>query len=311
MFKYIEDFIKYLDIEKNGSLNTSAAYRRDLREFVDFLMGEEGLPPEPSEVKGSDVTSFVASLHGRRKNATIARKLSSIKSFFTFLVRKGFLASNPAAFVPCPRVTKGLPTVLTVDEAKELVEAPVPATRAADIRKVGVALRDLAILELLYSTGIRVAELVGISNQDIDLDSGTVRVKGKGNKERITYIGKNAALALADYDLWLRKQDRARLYNGPFFPGPGNLKSITERTVQRVLKRYVEKSGIDKDPTPHSLRHTFATHLLDAGVDIRSIQEMLGHEKISTTQRYTRVSMDSLLEAYDKGHPRSKSIKDK
>ena len=219
MQRYIVKFAKYLEVEKNASAHTRAAYERDLREFARFLspVGEAS-PPEPSGVRGGDVTSFVASLHGRRKNSTVARKLSSIKSFFAFLVKKGIVKSNPASFVPSPKVASHLPIVLTVEEAKELVETPKPATTIKDRRKAGVALRDLAILELLYSAGIRVSELVGLSCGSVDIKNNSLRVLGKGGKERVAFLGGYAVAALSAYDLWLRKEGAARVLESPFFP---------------------------------------------------------------------------------------------
>ncbi len=316
----IERFDTYLDVERNASIHTRAAYKRDLLEFVAFLEGV-GAPATLKGVGEAEVKDYVASLHGRLKKSSIARKLSSVRSFYTFLLKKGELKKSPAEFVPVPKVGKFLPTVLTVDEAVLLVTSPAPSkttsgvttsgktTRgASDQAKLGMLLRDHAVLELLYSAGVRVSELVALNHADVDLKLGTLRVMGKGSVERIAYMGSHAVTALVAYN------DRAdRIFvkgnvKAPLFCGRGSGR-ITARTVQRIVKKYVSKSNIDKRPTPHSLRHTFATHLLDAGLDLRAIQELLGHKNLSTTQRYTKVSIEGLIRSYDKGHPRAKGRK--
>lgn len=313
----IERFVKYLEIERNASVHTRAAYRRDLLEFLAFLENSNA----EIAVKGvtqADVKAFVASLHGRLKRSSIARKLSSIRSFYTYLIKKRVISASPAEFVPVPKVGKFLPTVLTVDEAEALVSAPDPKESArgavvnsvADLLKLGIVLRDRAILELLYSAGIRVSELVALNRADVDFKASTLRVLGKGGVERIAYMGKPALSALNAY---IKFVDEASpgvkvLAGEPVFFGRANAR-LTTRTVQRIVKKYVSKSSIGKRPTPHSLRHTFATHLLDAGLDLRAIQELLGHKNLSTTQRYTKVSIDGLIESYDRGHPRAKGTK--
>ncbi|MBI5493298.1 MAG: tyrosine recombinase XerC [Deltaproteobacteria bacterium] len=247
-------------------------------------------------MKEPDITAFVYRLFRSNKKVSIARKLSSIRSFFRFLSRKGLVEANPAELVPTPKVEKYLPPVLTAEEAVSLVEGPIKTDSPT-------ALRDLAILEVLYSSGIRVSELTGVALKDADLEAGTIKVLGKGNKERIAYLGDYAKDSLKRY---IDKERSAAETDAPLFAGKGGGGRVSVRTVQRLVGKYVVTSGIDKTPTPHALRHSFATHLLDAGVDLRSIQEMLGHSKLSTTQRYTRVSMKSMMEAYDKAHPRSK-----
>ncbi len=292
----VDDFIRYLEVERNASPNTRLSYLRDLREFEAFLRETNGAVFDVKAVKESDVTAFVYRLFKGHKKVTIARKLSSIRSFFRFLARKGVIEANPAELVPTPKVEKYLPPVLTVEEAASLIEGPKKA-------EASTALRDLAMLEVLYSSGIRVSELTGLKTGDVDLEAGTIKVLGKGGKERIAYLGDFAKDSLRKYI------DKGRLKAGPgsaLFAGKGGGGRIAERTVQRLVKGYAASSGINKAPTPHALRHSFATHLLDAGVDLRSIQEMLGHSKLSTTQRYTRVSMKSMTEAYDKAHPRAK-----
>ena len=297
----IEAFLDYLEAEKNASIHTRLAYERDLREFTRFLEDSLALSSggAVTGVKESDITAFAANLHGTRKKATIARKLSSIKSFFAFLLRKEIIKKDPSALITRPKVEKRLPTVLTVEEAKSLVEAP----QGNEGKKINAEeiLKDRAILEVLYSSGVRVSELTGLNLRDVDFTEGTIRVLGKGGKPRIALLGSFAIDALKRYLSFARKN---ALSEEPLFIGRGK-KHITQRTVQRLVRKYTLASGINKTPTPHSLRHTFATHLLDRGVDLRTIQELLGHANLSTTQRYTSVSMERLMSAYDKAHPRA------
>jgi integrase/recombinase XerC len=314
----IERFDKFLEVERNASIHTRAAYKRDLLEFVSFLESTDCSHGGPT-VKGvgeAEVKAYVASLHGRLKRSSIARKLSSIRSFYTYLTKKRVIDFSPAEFVPVPKVGKFLPTVLTVDEAEALVSSPVlpkaacgaAAGKALDPAKLGILLRDRAVLELLYSAGIRVSELVALNRADVDFKGGTVRVMGKGGVERIAYMGTHALSALEAYSRWVDGALGKAGSSEPFFFGRAKGR-LTARTVQRTVKKYVSVSAIDKRPTPHSLRHTFATHLLDAGLDLRMIQELLGHKNLSTTQRYTKVSIEGLIESYDRGHPRAKGIK--
>jgi integrase/recombinase XerC len=298
----IEDFLRYLTVERNASVHTLEGYSRDLRQFEGFLKDAglclAGGRVDAGRVDEAAVRAFIYSLHGGLRKVTVARKLSSVRSFFRFLVKKGVLGANPAELMPTPKVEKFLPSVLTVDEAIELVETPARGKTSE------AAVRDLAILEVLYSTGIRVSELTGLDMGDLDLKAGTIKVLGKGGKERIAFLGRSAVDSLSAY-LRLKPAGHEWPGKGPVFTGIRGGR-ITGRAVQRVVKKYVVKSGINKTPTPHSLRHSFATHLLDAGVDLRSIQEMLGHEKLSTTQRYTRVGTDTIMEAYDRAHPRAR-----
>jgi integrase/recombinase XerC len=307
MLALIEDFCTYLRVERNASVNTRLGYRRDLLQFHRFLTdsgllleGATGVGPVDEE----GVRAFVYSLYGSCKKVTVARKLSSIRSFFRFLIKKKHASSNPAAALPTPRAESFLPSVLTVEEATALIEAPRMAGLPAGAKAPKRAKRDLAILEVLYSTGARVSELTGLDLKDVDLPALSVKVCGKGGKERIVFLGRLAAKSLKAY-LAERGIYGEVGVQGPLFLGARGSR-ITQRAVQRLVKKYVSSSGIQKSPTPHSLRHSFATHLLDAGVDLRSIQEMLGHAKLSTTQRYTRVSVESMVEAYDRAHPRAK-----
>jgi integrase/recombinase XerC len=295
----VGEFMDYLAVERNYSLHTRAGYESDLRQFYEFLKeeGRWGAEPAPKGVSEAAVTSFVYRLHGSCRKVSIARKLSSIRSFFRFLIRKGLASSNPAELVATPKAEKYLPAVLTAEEAKSLVEAPALKHEGADDNRN--ALRDLAILEVLYSSGIRVSELTGLDMKDVDLSAGTMKVLGKGGKERIAFLGDFAKGSLKAYI------DFRGGHDGPVFLGKGQQR-ITPRTIQRLVKAYTVSCGISKDPTPHALRHSFATHLLDAGADLRSIQELLGHAKLSTTQRYTKVGIQKMMEAYDSAHPRAK-----
>ena len=303
MLALIEDFCTYLRVERNASVNTRLGYRRDLGQFHRFLTGSGHLLEGAADIESVDeeaVRAFVYSLHEGCKKVTVARKLSSIRSFFRFLIKKRYVSVNPAASLPTPRAESFLPSVLTVEEATALIEAP----KKAGAKSPKTAKRDLAILEVLYSSGIRVSELTGLDLKDIDLPAHSVKVHGKGGKERIAFLGSLAADSLKAY-LAERGMAGEVGVQGPLFLGARGSR-ITDRVVQRLVKKYVLSSGILKTPTPHSLRHSFATHLLDAGVDLRSIQEMLGHAKLSTTQRYTRVSAESMMEAYDRAHPKAK-----
>ncbi len=245
---------------------------------------------------------YLSFLHRKNKKTSIARKLSTLRSFFKYLMRQEVISTNPAKPISTPRMEKLLPTVLTVDEAFRLVESPLWERKSREAE-----LRDRALLELLYSSGIRVSELVGLNLGRVDLDLEIIKVMGKGRKERIVPIGAKAITALKAYlDVRPIREDESPLFV--------NLRGgrLTSRSVARVIKKYARKSGIFRKISPHSLRHTFATHLLDAGADLREIQEMLGHVSLSTTQRYTHLTVGKLMEVYDKAHPRSfKNMKSK
>jgi len=291
----IHQFIHYLSAEKNASPHTCRGYQRDLEEFEDFLKrSRTSLSPEGAIEMGKvdrlDIRKYLSFLHRKNKKSSIARKLSTLRSFFKYMVKEQLTPSNPAKTVSTPKVEKFLPTTLTVDEAFRLMESPATNGR----------LRDRAILELLYSSGLRVGELVGLNLSHLDLDLGIVKVMGKGRKERIVPVGLKAVQALKAY-----LQERGILEGKePLFVNSRGGR-LTDRSVGRLVKKYTKRSGIFRKVSPHSLRHSFATHLLDAGADIREIQEMLGHASLSTTQRYTHLSLGHLMEVYDKAHPRS------
>ena len=255
---------------------------------------------EMEKVDRMAIRKYLSFLHRKNKKSSIARKISTLRSFFKYMVREQVIPSNPAKGVSTPKVEKTLPTTLTVDEAFRLMESPTTFSEKPSEGSKEKGLRDRAILELLYSSGLRVSELVGLNSNQLDLDLGIVRVMGKGRKERIVPVGVKAIKALEAY-----LEKRGMLEGGePIFVNSVGGR-LTARSVGRLMKRYTRHSGIFRKVSPHSLRHTFATHLLDAGADIREIQEMLGHSSLSTTQRYTHVSMGKLMEVYDKAHPRS------
>ncbi len=303
---FILQFIHYLSAEKNASPHTCRCYQRDLGEFENFLKSQgadlsRSGKPEWEEVDRIVIRKYLSVLHRKNKRSSIARKISTLRSFFRYLIREKLVSSNPAKAVSTPKVEKTLPTTLTVDEAFRLMGSPDKLLKGVSEEEAKKsALRDCAILELLYSSGLRVGELVGLNLKHLDLHLGIVRVMGKGRKERIVPIGDKAIEALKAY--LNRRGDPES--EAPLFV---NLRGgrLTSRSVARLVKKYTRASGIVRKVSPHSLRHSFATHLLDAGADIREIQEMLGHASLSTTQRYIHLSPGKLMEVYDKAHPRS------
>lgn len=288
MKDYIEQFLNFLKAQRDVSPHTLRAYSRDLREFLRFV------EKEPRRIDNLDIRSFLASLHHRKlKKSSISRKLATIRSFFKYLHKEGYVKKNPAKLVASPRVPKNLPRFLTVDEAFSLMEAPRGDTFKAT--------RDRAILELLYSSGIRVSELTSLDIGDLDTKESLMRVKGKGKKERILPIGAKAMEAINNYlpeRISLRRKSQALFLN----KRGGRL---TERSIRRILVEYSKIVRLKGCPSPHTLRHTFATHLLQGGADLRSIQELLGHSSLSTTQKYTHVDIAHLVEVYDRAHPLS------
>ncbi len=292
-------------MEKNASPHTCRCYRRDLEAFEEFLK-DSGIQLTPGgdvkieKVDRISIRKYLSFLHRKNKKSSIARKISTLRSFFKYLVREQLIPSNPAKAVSTPKMEKTLPTTLTVDEAFRLMDSPQKSPGKSSNGSEERKLRDRAILEVLYSSGLRVSELVGLNSNQLDLDLGIVRVMGKGRKERIVPVGAKAAGALKAY---FEKRGVLEGEDPIFVNAAGG--RLTARSVGRLIKKYSRHSSIFRRVSPHSLRHTFATHLLDAGADIREIQEMLGHSSLSTTQRYTHVSMGKLMEVYDKAHPRS------
>lgn len=301
----IEKFIEYLRSQKAYSNHTIRNYRIDLRQFFDFLvekqrlMGKGEVPPVSESIDFLVIREYLGNLYGRYKRTTISRKLSAVRSFFHFLERMGLSTGNPAADISTPKQGKYIPAYLPVDEMFRLLEGPD--------REKPLGSRDRAILEVLYSCGIRVSELAGLDLSSIDFDQRLVRVLGKGNKERIIPIGRKALGAVENYieaTRSLRRKAQGDIQDGPLFM---NFRGgrLTTRSIGRIIKKYGRQCGLMTEISPHSLRHSFATHLLDGGADLRSVQELLGHASLSATQKYTHVSLDRLMEVYDKAHPRS------
>lgn len=287
-------FEKYLKFEKVASSETIRSYSRDLNSFFDYLQREGGV--KFKDVSSVMIRGYMGLLHKKYEKSSIARQISAIRSFFRFLCREGILEANPADLVSTPKLPKKLPKVLSVDAVFHLIQAPNV--------KSDLGVRDRAILELLYASGLRVSELVGLNVESVDLREGVVKVRGKGKKERIVPVGREALKAISAYK-GIRKplNDKER---GLYLNHRGE--RLTTRSIARILDKYILQSAIDQKVSPHTLRHSFATHLLGAGADLRGIQELLGHAQLSTTQRYTQVSVDKLMEVYDKAHPRAKSL---
>jgi integrase/recombinase XerC len=301
----IARFVDYLKSQRRYSEHTLRNYRTDINRFYDFLTQVKGLEGknkallEVGDIDYKDIRQYLGALYGRYNRSTIARKLSAIRSFFYFAEKVVPGISNPAAGISTPKLGKFIPGYLTVDDMFRLLEGP-------DSEKP-LGARDRAIIEVLYSCGIRAAELAGLNLSDIDFEQRLVRVVGKGNKERVVPIGRKALESVKDYleaVSSLRRIGRDSGDNGsPLFINYRGAR-LSTRSIRSVIRKYVIKCGLAADITPHSLRHTFATHLLDGGADLRSVQELLGHESLSTTQRYTHVSIGRLMEVYDKAHPR-------
>lgn len=296
------DFEAHLAVERNLSPHTLKNYLADLRQFREFLEsdGPSGMDGEDgvSRIDHLTIRSFLGSLYRKKlKKTTIGRKVAALRSFFGYLLREGKIGANPADLVQSPRTEKYIPAFLSVDDAAALL--------SADFGPGFQGLRNRAIAELFYSAGIRLGELTGLNLEDIDFGEGLMRIRGKGRKERIVPVGRPALEALREY-LVKRTEicgERAERENAVFVGAGG--RRLTARTVQRIIDRAVLRSGINRKISPHALRHSFATHLMDAGADLRSIQEMLGHESLSTTQKYTTVSVSRLMEVYDKAHPKA------
>lgn len=296
----IREFEKFLAVEKNFSPHTVKNYLVDLRQFQAYLEENRIGAGSPGEIKIEPVAirAFLGTLYqkGVRK-VSVSRKVASLRTFFRFLLRRGYVKFNPAELVQAPKAEKRLPGFLSVDEIFSMLDGRCPG----DV----FGLRDKAILELLYSTGVRVSELTGLNTEDFDPARSLIRVRGKGKKERIVPVGEKAQASLRAY-IENRKQHLA----GQAFPEPVFInrfgKRLTDRSVRRILDRYVAAAGLMKKLGPHSLRHSFATHLMEAGADLRSVQEMLGHANLSTTQKYTSLGMGRLMEIYDKAHPRAR-----
>jgi integrase/recombinase XerC len=301
-------FLDHLRYERNVSAHTLRNYESDLQQFLDYLNpseekanGKKRAEPNISEIDHITIREWLATLHSdHKKKSSIARKLAALRTFFQFLVREGVAEANPAKLVATPRKEKKLPVHLSVEDAVRFIETPDGDT---DFGK-----RDRAILELLYATGIRVSELIQLDLRDIDFNNKLLRVFGKRRKERIVPFGEPAAKALREY-LSVREKF---LMNAPVTKRDAqplilNYQGtrMTTRSVGRLVEKYIRMCAGIHDISPHALRHSFATHLLDSGADLRDIQALLGHARLSTTQVYTHVSMEKLIEVYDKAHPKA------
>jgi integrase/recombinase XerC len=292
-------FLQYLLVERNASDYTIKSYREDLAALVEYLTELEGRVPAPEQVGTVELRGYVAALHeaGYAKT-TIARRLASLRSFFRFGQREGWMKSNPAKPLRNPRKSRALPHFLSSEDIERLLFAPSTTEP--------LGLRDRAILEVLYSAGLRVGELAGLNTSDLDFAGATVRVRGKGRRERIAPIGSFAIRALNQW-LAVRQLSRREKSGGeaPVFVNKFG-RRLTTRSVGRMLEKHLQATGLDGRTTPHTLRHSFATHLLDRGADIRSVQELLGHKSLVTTQIYTHVSTAGLRAIYERAHPRAR-----
>lgn len=293
----VELFVRHLRTEKGRSRETIRAYVADLEDFRSFLESRDRLVAV-NGISPLDIRSFTTSRFGTVSKTTIGRKLAALRTFFRFLIREGIVEANPASSITAPKRETPLPRTLTVDEADRFF------SRNPDMNS-----RDRAIFELLYSSGLRVSELTSLKLEDVDLKNGWIRVMGKGSKERYVPVGSKAREALEAYlpvrDMLILRSRVPGSSSSLFLNSRGG--PLSDRSVRRILKHYVETAELGRDASPHTFRHSFATHLLQGGADLRSIQELLGHSSLSTTQRYTRADLGRLLEVYDRAHPRSGS----
>lgn len=295
MEDYIDQFLTYLEVERNYSRNTVANYRVDLLDFKKFLIRLNDSQPSIGEIDHLAIRGYLGDLQERQlSRSTVLRKLSTLRSFFRYLARRGYLDTDPTSALATPKVRRKLPEFLELSEVEALLSAP-------DTKTI-VGLRDQAILELLYSTGMRVGELLALNLPDMDRQSALVKVRGKGKKERILPVGRTAMTALDNY-LARRYELSSRPSQAIFLSQRGNRPDA--KSIRRRIEKYARDAGIKKKITPHTLRHTFATHMLNAGADLRSVQELLGHASLSTTQIYTHVTADRLKQVYEKAHPRA------
>lgn len=303
---HADAFLEFLSVQKNYSDHTLRAYQNDLYEFIWYFADQKHINPEnpkemstlsPEHVDALSIRAYLGHLYKKKnKKSSVARKLSALRSFFKYLLKHDAVKNNPADLIMTPKQDKPIPAYLTVDDIFRLLDTIETDTLSGK--------RDRAMFETLYSTGIRVSELAGLDFGHVDMSGGLVRVLGKGNKERVVPVGKRALAALRDY-----REALARSATGiTFDPSALFLNSrggrITERSIARILKDRALACGIGVPIFPHAVRHTFATHMLDAGADLRGVQEILGHESLSTTQKYTHVTIDRLMQIYDKAHPR-------
>lgn len=298
MDQALADFLRHLGLERNASAHTVKSYREDLTQAVGFFRERLGPAARPDQVTTRLLRAFLAWLHDQGyARTTISRRIAAVRSWCRFLCRQGVLDKNPADGLRGPKLDRKLPHFLNKADVERLLGAP-----AAD---AALGLRDRAILETLYSSGLRVSELVGLGLDDLDLAGGVATVRGKGKKERLALIGDAAKAAISQ---WL--EARTTLLEGIGRRSDAvflnrNATRLSTRSVGRLLVKYLQQTGLDPKTTPHTLRHTFATHMLDAGADIRGVQELLGHKNLTTTQIYTHVTTQRLQDSYRKAHPRA------
>jgi integrase/recombinase XerC len=282
----VSNFLKYIKIEKNFSENTIINYENDLKQFFNFVSKEE-----INEIQNVDIREFIVHLSSKKySKSSVERKIGTLKSFFNYLKKEGILKVNPAENISFPKKDKKLPRFLEIDEINYFLDS-IKGNNIEDIR-------DKAILETLYSTGIRVSELVNLNVQDIDFQNSLVKVLGKGGKERIVPIGSKALDSIKNYINNKKFNSEALFVNKKG-------KRINVRTIRYILNKWIIRCGLSKHISPHSIRHSFATHLLNKGADLRSVQELLGHSNLATTQIYTHVTTERLKEVYSKSHPRA------
>ena len=290
MKQLLKKFLDYLSLQKNCSSNTLRGYRRDIFQFINFL--KKNKINSFKSISYQDLLSYLGYLRNYGySETTIGRKVASLKSFFKFLSARKIIKSNPVALLSSPKKPDRLPDFLTLEEVEKILNIPS--------EKNWQSLRDKAILELLYSTGIRVGELTSLKIGDIDFFQELIKVKGKGKKERIVPIGRYALKALIEYIEKRPNKKEKKVFLNKYG------KPLSERSVERIIDKFSKKAGIGKKITPHTFRHTFATHMLDRGADLRTVQELLGHERITTTQIYTHLTVEKLKEFYNKTHPRA------
>jgi integrase/recombinase XerC len=307
MDEALAEFLRSLALEKNASDLTVKAYREDLTQAIEFFREKySGQKLAPAQITSRHLRAFTVWLHEKAyAKTTIARRIAAVRTWFKFLCRQGTVTTNPAEGLRAPRQDKKLPHFLSEASLDQLLQAP-PADQP-------LGLRDRAILEMLYSAGLRVSELTGLCLDDVDLDSGSATIRGKGKKERLAFLGSKALDALKT---WLRARNamlaekngtNGKKIDAVFLNK--NATRLTSRSVGRLLEKYLALAGLDPRTSPHTLRHSFATHLLDHGADIRSVQELLGHSSLATTQIYTHVTTQRLKDSYDKAHPRARNAK--
>jgi integrase/recombinase XerC len=303
MGNIIQDFQIYLKVERNVSAHTRIAYIADIQEFTRFLHNNNFIKSQDEiiNVEPENIREYLSYLYRQKvKKVTVNRKVSSLRAFYKYVLRTGKIKNNPAEMIQTLKTEKYMPTFLSVDEMFELL-------KERDESSV-LSLRNRAILEIFYSSGLRLSELAGLDLIDLDFNQKLVKVRGKGRKERIVPVGGPALKAVQEYLEKIgeiRKDTNGDILKKPLFLNARG-ERITTRSIARIVNEITSKSGIGRKISPHALRHSFATHLLNAGADLRSIQELLGHESLSTTQKYTAVNINRMMEIYDKAHPRSK-----